>query len=214
VARQYPGNVRELRGLVREMARRAAFEQDSMLTTAHLPESPEETAAPSSANAAAPTPTPLSTPATTPPNTMGLDEAGGVFDEMELPKLVSLRRHRFKISAAEKELGLSTRSRTLTNQLRALCFKALSHKDWNVPAAARLVVGREHTTLEFKLTERMESYLRMVDTHVDAHTTDTLFNNIPRVYRRYLEDAITRSRNGQRLPPPTRPVSDVLEEDG
>src|SRR5262249_41246587 len=38
VAREYPGNIRELRNLIREVARRAAFELDTVLTVEHLPE--------------------------------------------------------------------------------------------------------------------------------------------------------------------------------
>lgn len=231
VGRAWTGNVRELRGVVREVARRAAFEQDTVLTTAHLPEGQEPSAAPATAPASTVEAAPVASavpppaapvrsitpqapmPAGASANTGYDDNGGGVWDEMELQKLVALRRHRFKISAAEKELGLSTRSRTLTNQLRALCFKALSARGWSIPEAARLIVGQAHGTLEFRLAERTESYLRMVDQHVAEHTTELLFNNIPRVYRRYLEEAVNRSREGHKAPA-LAPGATVLGDDG
>ncbi|MBI5495294.1 MAG: sigma-54-dependent Fis family transcriptional regulator [Deltaproteobacteria bacterium] len=211
VQRDWPGNVRELRGAVREMARRAAFEQDAVLTVAHLPEAPAAAAGEpvTGPEVVAPVPAPAGgAPAATAPDHTH-DDGGGTWDEMELEKLSALRRHRFKISAAERELGLSTRSRTLTNQLRALCFKALSTRKWNVEEAARLVVGRPHPTLEFRMVERMQSYMRMVDQHVAAHTTELVFNNIPRVYRRFLEEAVERSRAGHKAPAgPGAPVEE------
>src|SRR5690606_30607058 len=69
VERDYPGNIRELRTLVRELARRAAFELDSVLTLEHLPEA---WGAPAGATSASTTATPaasaaLASPASTPP---------------------------------------------------------------------------------------------------------------------------------------------------
>jgi DNA-binding NtrC family response regulator len=210
VERDYPGNIRELRNLVREIARRAAFELDTVLVLEHLPEHWDRadvgeaplaatlpTAAPADGGAdkapprAAP-PAGASLPAGTE------DDAGGFWNEVEMQELVSLRRHRFKIAAAEQELGLSSKSRTLTNHLRGLCFKALAHceKDqgFDVTAASRLVVGRDDEALLDRTAERMQSYLDMVETHVAAHTVDTLFNNLPRDYRKFVERAIERAR--------------------
>jgi hypothetical protein len=68
-----------------------------------------------------------------------------------------------------------------------------------VADAARLVVGRDHEAQQCRMRERMESYLKMVDKHVDEHTADLLFNNLPKIYRRFVEQAIERSRNGHRV---------------
>jgi DNA-binding NtrC family response regulator len=227
VERDYPGNIRELRTLVRELARRAAFELDSVLTLEHLPEA---WGAPAGASSSASSPAPassgasLSPPASTPPpGTVAApgvdaksdskvpraapavpgvdDDGGGFWNEVEMQELVSLRRHRFKIAAAETELGLSSKSRTLTNHLRGLCFKAIASREtaepprrFDLQAAARLVVGREDEALLDRTIERMESYLDMVEKHVESHTTETLFNNLPRDYRKYVELAIERAR--------------------
>ena len=126
------------------------------------------------------------------------DDAGGFWNEVEMQELVALRRHRFRIAEAEKELGLSSKSRTLTNHLRGLCFKALAHSmngdTCDVAAAARLVVGRNDEALLDRTIERVQSYLEMVEKHAAAHTTDLLFNNLPRDYRKYVERAIDAAR--------------------
>jgi DNA-binding NtrC family response regulator len=219
VDRTYGGNIRELRNLVREIARRAAFELDSILSVDHLPESwdvdhalgttglstmtpgPQAPAAmPVAATpAATPTATAPSVPESTRPLPAGTDDDGnGFWNEIEMDELVALRKHRFRIADAERELGLSSKSRTLTNHLRGLCFKALAHsmqeQAFDVVAAARLVVGREDEALLDRTVERVQSYLEMVDKHVSAHTTDLLFNNLPRDYRKHVERAIEATR--------------------
>jgi DNA-binding NtrC family response regulator len=193
VQRAWPGNVRELRNLVREAARRAAFELDSVLTLDHLPEAWESGPLP---GGHAPTAAVDVEPAIVdPPSARAVeDDSGGFWNEVELGELAALRRHRFKIASAEQELGLSSKSRTLTNHLRGLCFKALAHQDFDLRAAARLVVGRDDEALQDRTVERMESYLDMVEKHVATHTTETLFNNLPRDYRKFVERAIERAR--------------------
>lgn len=225
VERPYQGNIRELRHLVREIARRAAFELDSILSLDHLPESAGVemlTTSPSpSPSSTLPVGAPMSTspaPAsaaavTSPPSQSASSESGrplpagtvddgnGFWNEVEMQELVALRLHRFRIAEAERELGLSSKSRTLTNHLRGLCFKALAHSmqngDFDVVAAARLVVGRQDEALLDRTIERVQSYLEMVEKHVQAHTTDLLYNNLPRDYRKHVEKAIDAIR--QRL---------------
>jgi DNA-binding NtrC family response regulator len=187
VTREWPGNVRELRGVVREAARRAAFELDSVLTVAHLPEAPAE-----------PCPGPVAPGPTAdrgaPPETDAAPVDAGPWNEVELPELTALRRHRFKVAAAEQDLGLSNKSRTLTNHLRGMCFKALCLSGFDVRAAARLVVGREDEALLDRMVERVESYLEVVREHVAAHTTEMLFKSLPRDYRKHVEQAVARAR--------------------
>jgi transcriptional regulator with AAA-type ATPase domain len=222
VERTYQGNIRELRHLVREIARRAAFELDTILSLDHLPENAGDevllgapaqaaSAASTTLSEASPSPTTTSTsgpaaanPTVSKPLPAGTDDDGnGFWNEVEMQELVALRKHRFKIADAERELGLSSKSRTLTNHLRGLCFKALSHAtgDDNVPdvvEAARLVVGRNDDALMDRTIERVQSYLEMVEKHVSAHTTDLLFNNLPRDYRKHVERAIEAVRQNLR----------------
>ncbi len=202
VERDYPGNIRELRNLVREIARRAAFELDTVLTLEHLPErnsgdGADLAAAADALKAPAAAPSAALAPPAAPqrPATPGTDDDGGGFwNEVEMQELAALRRHRFKIAAAEHELGLSSKSRTLTNHLRGLCFKAIASAENELREAARLVVGRDDDALIDRTVERMESYLDMVDKHVAAHTVETLFNNLPRDYRKHVERAIESAR--------------------
>jgi DNA-binding NtrC family response regulator len=223
VERRYSGNIRELRHLVREIARRAAFELDTILSLDHLPESagddgsgpfavayarpPAMPSAPSPTRSS-PSPEASSSSSATPtavgsdphkPLPAGTDDDGnGFWNEIEMDELVALRKHRFRIAEAERELGLSSKSRTLTNHLRGLCFKALAHsmdgERFDVVAAAKLVVGREDEALLDRTIERVQSYLEMVEKHVVAHTTDLLFNNLPRDYRKHVERAIEATR--------------------
>ncbi|MDP2344157.1 MAG: sigma 54-interacting transcriptional regulator [Deltaproteobacteria bacterium] len=210
VERDYPGNIRELRNLVRELARRAAFELDTVLALEHLPEAwehndpqmssmgPSTTAAPTTTTTTTTTAKPL------PPGTD--DDGNGFWNEVEMQELRALRKHRFRIAEAEKELGLSSKSRTLTNHLRGLCFKALAHsltgdpaplghgQTFDVDGAARLVVGRNDEALMDRTVERVQSYLEMVEKHAAAHTTELLFNNLPRDYRKHVEKAIEAAR--------------------
>ncbi len=207
VARDYPGNIRELRHLVRELARRAAFELDTVLAVEHLPEawaggadlnSTTTTAATTKPPSQPPTAASASTPEKAlPPGTT--DDGGGFWNEVEMQELQALRKHRFRIAEAEKELGLSSKSRTLTNHLRGLCFKAMAHtmrgEEFDVKGAARLVVGRDDEALVDRTVERVASYLEMVEKHAAAHTTDLLFNNLPRDYRKHVERAIEAARS-------------------
>lgn len=199
VQRRYDGNIRELRHLVREIARRAAFELDTVLTLEHLPEAWDKL--PDGAPPGAPEVAveAEATRASPPPGTD--DDSGGFWHELEMQELRALRRHRFKIASAEVELGLSSKSRTLTNHLRGMCFKALCQTEqaqalsgFDVRAAALLVVGRPDPALLDRTAERLESYLDMVNKHVAAHTVETLFNNLPRDYRKHVERAIDVAR--------------------
>lgn len=201
--RAWPGNVRQLRGVVREMARRAAFEQDTVLSMSHVPE--EEAASPSSgsvpfsvaspATVAAPVVPVPTAPVVSAQPPSAVDEDARTWDDQELPRLQVLRAHGFRVGDAETALGLSSKSRTLTNQLRAMCFKAMALRAFKLEEAAALLAGPEHPALVYRLVERMQGYLNMVEQHVGAHTPDMLFNNTSRMYRRYIEDAIARSRD-------------------
>jgi hypothetical protein len=73
----------------------------------------------------------------------------------------------------------------------------MQNGDFDVVAAARLVVGRQDEALLDRTVERVQSYLEMVEKHVQAHTTDLLYNNLPRDYRKHVEKAINAVR--QRL---------------
>ena len=222
--RDWPGNVRELRAFVREIARRAAFELDTMLTLEHLPEgNPSITSQLASVS--------VSVSVSVPPKNTNVEEdqmqphspdengliaesgqeqeqeqdaaqvpgerndCSGFWNESELEKLAALRRHRFKIAAAEQELGLSSKSRTLTNHLRGMCMKSAVHCEFRLEDAARMVVGRADEALMDRTIDRLEGYFEMVRQHTAAHTTKLLFNNLPKDYRKFVESAIEHARS-------------------
>lgn len=190
IKRTWSGNVRELRAFVRELIRRAAFELDTVLTLDHLPHQGTDPAVPPKNEDAEPSETTLTPDSHKPTETVASSD--GFWNEIEANELLVLRKHRFRLAAAEQELGLSSKSRTLTNHLRGMCFKALAHSEFDVAKAAQLIVSRQDEALIDRCIDRMDGYLYMIEKHVAAHTTKTLFNNLPRDYRKFVEAAIQR----------------------
>ena len=182
--RPWPGNIRELRNTVRQILRRAAFEEDAVLMLSHLPEDRAETAPPAAEAVTQ--------------GDMAADASQGgpqpPWVEPDQRILGQLRRYRFKLAATEQALGLAAGSKTLSHQLRGLCCKALAHTGFDVEAAAALVVGSPDRPLLDRTEERMRGYLDMVASHAAAHTTPTLFRHLPRDYRRYVQAAVDHVR--------------------
>jgi DNA-binding NtrC family response regulator len=203
--RPWPGNVRELRGAVRDATRRAAFHgaldvavdflpPPTALFTAvgPMPPTPLETMLAAS-------PLPSSRPpesAPPPPSPSGVD-----FTAQELAELHVLRRHRFHMAPSEAELGLSQKSRTLTNHLRGFCFKALQRTGFDVARASAAVAGGHDDALAERLQARIYQYLATVRENVAAGTIEKLLNNLPRDYHRAIDEAVQRARE-ERLPQP------------
>ena len=75
-----------------------------------------------------------------------------------------------------------------------MCFKAMVHSSFDIDRAARLVVGRDDEALMDRTVDRMGGYMDMVQRHAASHTTKTLFNNLPRDYRKFVEQAIEAAR--------------------
>jgi two-component system response regulator AtoC len=208
--RPWPGNVRELRASLRDAARRAAFRDCKEVAPEHLPlpaagapTNPPPPWAPERRVAEAVT--------TSPPAYAGGDEAIE-FTPGELHELSVLRRNRFQIGPSEAELGLSQKSRTLTNHLRGFCFKALAKTHFNVEQAALAVVGRAEDALVDRMQNRIHHYLVTVRENVATGSEDRLYNNLPRDYHRAMEDAVGRARAGT-LPVPASALPRVVEDD-
>ncbi|MBI5493427.1 MAG: sigma-54-dependent Fis family transcriptional regulator [Deltaproteobacteria bacterium] len=200
--REWPGNVRELRSALRDACRRAHFRGAAVVDVEHLPPADPWSARP------ARTATPPSLRPVTPP-TAALTPApalhGVEFAATELQELLVLRRHRFQIAPSEAELGLSQKSRTLTNHLRGMCLKALARTAFHVEHAAEAVAGTADRALVERVLVRIHQYLQTVTENVASGTFDRLFNNLPRDYHRAMDEAIDRARNGT-LPVPSGPV--------
>jgi transcriptional regulator with AAA-type ATPase domain len=186
-AQPWEGNIRQLRTAMRDLVRRAAFEMDGTLSPEHLPEgamAAMPAKSPGTASVSAPTPTAASS----------ADAYDPIWNGPEADKLNALRNVRFKIAAAEKALGLSSKSKTLTHHLRGLCFKALCATDHDLDRAARAVVGKDDQALLDRMRDRMEGYLNTARRHLAAHTTTRLYANLPRDYRRNVEEVLERLR--------------------
>ncbi len=180
------GNARELRAEVFKAIGKAALEDDQVLRAGYLadrlqlpqgagPRMPEPHAEPErSATAAAPQ----------------QRASRGELDELEV-----LRRHRFRIKPAESELGLSHKSRTLSNHLRGMCIQALADNGWNVDEAARALVGEDDAYVIAKVRAKIQRFVRNIDSHVASHSEAKLLNNLPTPYVEALGKAVAWSRD-------------------
>jgi DNA-binding NtrC family response regulator len=220
--RRWPGNVRELKSALRDACRRASFRGLNVVDVEHLPPGAGQdgATAPAAITASrsqtppalspvvaahgAPAPARIATP-------VAVSQLHGVdFTAQELGELNVLRRHRFQIAPSEAELGLSQKSRTLTNHLRGLCFKALQRTTFNIQDAAVAVAGTTEQSLVDRVSDRIHQYLHTVVTNVGANAIEKLYNNLPRDYHRAMEEAVQRARNNT-LPAvslPTTPPTD------
>ena len=113
-------------------------------------------------------------------------------------ELLVLRKHRFQIKPSEQELGLSHKSRTLSNHVRGLCIEAMYRHYWNVDQAALSLAGTDDSRLVTSLKRKMERFLNSVEASVRDHHEQKLYNNLPTRYRRALDQAIDRARTGSR----------------
>lgn len=187
--RDWPGNIRELRSALRDASRRAHFRGAAQVGVEHLGQAANPTGEVRRATVVA---------------VQDGNHGGGIeFSPQEQAELVVLRRYRFQIAPSEAELGLSQKSRTLTNHLRGLCFKALVHSAFDVPVAAASVAGPADEALLDRMQARIHQYLGTVRENVAQGTPERLFNNLPRDYHRAMEDAVQRARAGTL---PTAPV--------
>lgn len=107
-------------------------------------------------------------------------------------ELAVLRQHAFEIRASEEALGLSHKSKTLSNHLRGMCIQALVDNDWDLEKAARKLVAGDDRRVIARVQRKMERYVRSLRERVGDGTEQRLFNNLPNVYHKALSEAIRR----------------------
>ena len=192
--RQYDyrnGNARQLMSALRQAMGRAILEKDSLIRADYLAGSIPGKSVESAAQQ--------------PDLPEGMEgkrsERSGHTRDKTLPitgagnELDVLRRNNFRIAASEKELGLSLKSRTLSNHLRGICIQALQEHDWEVHHATLAIVGSGDRRLVRKIESKMIRYLDNIKKRTGDSSEEKLYNNLPARYHDALSAAITTFRN-------------------
>jgi DNA-binding NtrC family response regulator len=116
------------------------------------------------------------------------------FDEGATIELAVLRKHRFRLDPSENELGLSHKSKTLSNHLRGLCIDALTENEWDFNLSARSVVGSDDHSLVRKIEGKIRRYCANIKKCIVNGDEQKLFNNLPARYHQALSEAISKFR--------------------
>ena len=182
------GNVRELYAELRTAIGKASLENDPVLRAGYLSDSFQDTRIDADAvvekQIAEQTPDALRKPAA-PPKT------DTPTTRQDIPvELAVLRQHAFEIRASEKALGLSHKSKTLSNHLRGMCMQALVDNDWDPQKAARNLAGNDERRVVARVRRKIERYVRSIRERITDGTEGRLFNNLPSAYHKALSEAI------------------------
>ena len=188
------GNARELRSELQKAIGRAMLEGDHVLRAGYLSEDLQEASAlggPTTrrelcrATAVKASPSAHAEP----------DQVSAGPQQYDEPhELVVLRTYRFQLKPSEKELGLSHKSRTLSNHFRGLCLEALYRHYWNIDQAARWLADVDDSRLVALLRRKIQRFIRSIEGHVRHHDEQKLYNNLPARYRHALHEAIKHYR--------------------
>ena len=185
---RYPfvqGNARELRLEIQKAISKAMLEDDNVLRAGYLSEKLGQPAAAGHDD----TETVMELTAPGYAQTGSEPGTAGVS-----PELAILRKYRFQIRPAAEELGLSHKSRTLSNHLRGICIRSLSENHWDLQRAAQSLSASRDMAVTAKLEGKMRRYLEKIRQNVSAGTEKKLFNNLPVAYHDPLKMAITWAR--------------------
>lgn len=117
-----------------------------------------------------------------------------VMEKFETRELLVLRKHLFRIKESEVELGLSHKSRTLSNYLRGICLQALYLCDWDLLDATEKVVGPNYPDKVDKVFKKMERYVQKIRENEAAGKEASLFNNLPGSFHGALKAGIERAK--------------------
>jgi transcriptional regulator with AAA-type ATPase domain len=181
------GNARELQSELHKAIGKAILEDDGVLRAGYLSE-PLQVAVPLTRA----TESQISTApeAQYKPAVQELDKPG------QPVELTVLQKHGFQLKPAERELGLSQKSRTLSNHLRGMCISALDAHQWELQRAARTLAGSSDPKIIARVEGKMRRYLKNIQDNVGRHTEKRLYNNLPAVYHGAMAHAIEKFREG------------------
>ena len=180
------GNVRELYSELRNAVGKASLEQDSVLRAGYLSRSIREYRR---------VPGPQLTESIPAKSTVIASDTGdnsvADVDINPVPReLVVLRKHRFQITPSEKELGLSHKSKTLSNHLRGLCIQAWVEHGGDIDRAAQYLVIDEDHPLNAKVARKIERYIKTISERTKEGTEQRMFTNLPTAFHKALSTAI------------------------
>ena len=115
----------------------------------------------------------------------------GMFSKDELQKLTVLRENYFRMDISEETLGFRPGSHTLSHYLRGMSLKALSHTDWQVDSAAKLIVGPElNGKTQELICKKIQGYIKNITSKKDTNQEEVLYRNLPKEYHKFLNSAI------------------------
>lgn len=190
-ANQYrKGNVRELHAELRAAIGKASLENDLVLRAGYLSDSLREGADGMDLTSEEREPRRVPAEAKRPSEASRSESAPGHDGAVEL---AVLRKHAFDITASEDELGLSHKSKTLSNHLRGMCIQALLDNDWDLEKAAYSLAATNDKRIIAAIQRKMDRYLRGIRERVAGGTEKRLFNNLPTTYHNALSEAIRRA---------------------
>jgi len=178
------GNARELMLEIQKAIGKAMLENDNVLRAGYLSDKLDQP------QARTQEPPAVTVPASRPEPPRRNQVAAGASQELAV-----LRKYRFQIKPAEDELGLSHKSRTLSNHLRGICIQALCDNDWDPQRAARALSQSNAPAIAAKLEGKMRRYLENIRQNVRRGTEKKLYNNLPVAYHDALNKAIARLSN-------------------
>lgn len=182
------GNVRELYSELRTAIGKASLAHDPILRSEYLSEQLRG-AVPGDASAERPARERHRGAATHPDGAGGSAPARAADPSRELEVL---RRNGFHIRPSEHELGLSHKSKTLSNHLRGRCIQALRDHDWDLEVAARALAGSDDREVIARVRGKMTRFLQSIERSLAQGTEQRLFNNLPAAYHAALTAAIRR----------------------
>lgn len=183
------GNVRELYSELRTAIGKASLEHDTVLRGEYI--SAELRAW--IASRASPERSMAAQRSRDHPVSSGQAEHGSSTESDAAVELEVLRRNSFRIQPSEEELGLSHKSKTLSNHLRGRCMQSLADNGWEPEMAARELVGSNDREAIVRVQRKMQRFLESVDRSVAEGTENRLFNNLPASYHAALTAAIRRA---------------------
>ncbi len=182
------GNARELMSEIHNAIGKAMLEDDNVLRAGYLSERLR------AATTSRPGPTATNSLQPHRPNIVPHE----VSPAAEPEELTTLKKHEFRIKPAEQELGLSQKSRTLSNHLRGMCIKCLCENEWNAKRAARSLAASDDPKVVTRIEAKMRRYLQNIEDNVGSRSEIKLYNNLPAAYHESLAQAIHRIRSGSR----------------